>query len=994
MKLKKFFIKKLVPVITFLLFVNFTYGQRNIAGTVTGTDGEVIPGVSVIVKGTTTGTMTDATGKYSITVPDEATTLVFTYIGMETQEVEITGNVINCLLKFSDSEIAEVVVIGYGEIKKEDATGSVSTVSSDDFNQGAIISPQDLISGKTSGVQITSGGGAPGEGSVIRIRGGSSLSAINDPLIVIDGVPIDNEGVAGMRNPLNIINPNDIETFTILKDASSTAIYGSRASNGVIIITTKKGKLGSPYKISYNGNVSVSTLPKKLDVLSANEYRTVLQEQVNEGIIAEAALDLLGNENTDWQEEIFQTAINHDHNVAFSGAYNFLPFRVSLGYSDQEGILKTGTLDRITGALSLSPRFLDNHLSVNLNIKGMNINNRFADGGAVGSAVSFDPTQPVFDEGNDFGGYYVWTSGEGNPITIATKNPLSLLEQRENISTVNRLLGNLQLDYKLHFLPDLKANVNLAYDYSESNGTNIVPDNAGFDYDPSGTNSGYNSVYDETKGNELLEAYLNYSKDMSSIESEFDLMGGYSFQHIYRKGSNFSTNYVGNADTVDTDYNTEYYLISFYGRINYSFKNRYLLTASLRYDGTSRFAPENRWGLFPSTAFAWKINEEEFLKNISLISDLKLRIGYGITGQQNINQGDYPYLARYTYSENTAMYPFGDVYLNTLRPEAYNQLLKWEETTTYNIALDFGLYKDRIAGSLEFYKRLTDDLINLIPVPAGSNFNNTILSNIGSLENKGIEFTLNVRPVVKKDLFWEVGFNFTYNQSEITKLTAVTDSSYTGVPEGGISGGIGNTVQRHFTGYSPNTFFVFEQLYDADGYPIEGAFVDRNDDGVVNEEDKYYYKSSKPDYFMGFNTKLVYKDIDFSFSGRINIGNFVYNNVNSSTAFYENLYNSAGYLNNTPSAITDIGFINLSDYQLTSDYYVTDASFLKLDNVSVGYSFDNLFETELKGRVAVTVQNVLTYTKYKGLDPEVFSGIDNNIYPRPRIFMLGVNLDF
>jgi len=990
MKQKTFF--SMILLLGFLFTAGIGYAQTTVSGTVTDETGAPLPGASVSAKGTTMGTMTDDAGRYSLQVSEDVNVLVFSYIGMETVEKQITGSTVDCMLEPMSSELEEIVVIGYGQVKKEDATGSVSTVKSDDFNQGSITNPMDLVSGKTAGVQITSNSGAPGSGSTIRIRGGSSLSASNDPLIVIDGVPVDDTGIAGMRNPLNTINPNDIETFTVLKDASATAIYGSRASNGVIIITTKKGKLDSPLRIAYNGNVSVSTLPETYDVLGADDYRNLVNDYY--GSDSQQAA-LLGDASTDWQEEIYQTAINHDHNVSLTGSYGTLPYRVSLGYSDQQGILRTGTLDRYTGAVSLNPKMLDKHLSIDFNLKGMKIANKFADGGAVGSAVSFDPTQPVMDEGNGLGDYFAWTTGEGNPITIAPNNPVALLEQRENISDVYRVLGNVQLDYKMHFLPELRANVNLAYDHSQSNGTNIVPDNAAFDYDPSGTTSGYNSMYDETKGNELLETYLNYNKDLESIDSRIDLMGGYSWQHIHRKGSNFATNYVGDADTTDTDYNTEYYLLSFFGRVNYTFKGRYLLTATVRNDGTSRFAPESRWGLFPSAALAWRISEENFLANSELISDLKLRVGYGVTGQQNIGSGDYPHLARYTYSQNTAMYPFGGVFYNTLRPEAYNKLLKWEETTTYNIGLEFGLYNDRITGGVDVYKRITDDLLNVIPIPAGTNFNNTILANIGSLENQGVEFTLNTRPIVSDDLFWEAGFNFTYNKNEITKLTAVQDSTYIGVPTGGISGGIGNNVQIHSTGYSASSFYVYEQLYDVDGNAIEDAFVDRNEDGVIDEKDKYHFESPAADFFIGFNTRLNYKNLDFSLSARANIGNYVYNNIHSEKAIYYNMYNSAGYLNNVPTVTEDIGFVTpIDDRQLVSDLYVEDASFLRIDNVSLGYTFNDLLGGAMNMRIAATAQNVFTLTNYSGLDPEVFGGVDNNMYPRPRIFMLGLNLDF
>lgn len=982
------FLQFLNLLLIFFITTSSIHAQRTISGQVLDVQGLVIPGVTVLEKGTTNAVITDVAGKYSLTVTNSPTILVFSMMGLRTEEVEVTGNTFDLTMFVDDHDLGDVVVIGYGQVKKQDATGSISTLGSDDFIQGAVTSPQDLLTGKIAGVSITSNGGAPGSGAVIRIRGGSSLSASNDPLFVIDGIPVESDGVAGMRNPLNVINPDDIESFTVLKDASATAIYGSRASNGVIIITTKKASQGSPLKISYTLNTSISSLPTTLDVLSADEYKTLVLDKFGEESIQ---ADLLGTSNTNWQDEIYQSPINQEHNLSLSGAFKTLPYRVSLAYTDQQGILKTDELNRISGAVMLTPSLMDNHLKLTLNVRGINVQNHFADGGAVGSAVRFDPTQPVNVEDQTFGGYYAWLSGGGTPIPIATKNPVALLNQRDNTSNVNRVLGSFLIDYKFHFLPDLHFNVNTAYDYSVSAGTNIVPDNAAFDWDPSGVTSGYSSKYDQEKRNELIETYLNYSKNISSISSNIEFMGGYSWQHFFMKESNFSTNYAGDADSSSNNNATEYYLVSLFGRMNYTLLDRYVLTLTLRDDGTSRFSPESRWGLFPSAAFAWKINEEGFLKNSDVVSDLKLRLGYGVTGQQNIGQGNYPYLARYTYSYANAAYPFGSTYYNTLRPEAYNYGLKWEETTTYNFGLDYGFFKNRIVGSIDYYQRITNDLLNVIPVPAGTNFNNTILSNIGSLENKGVEFSVNFRPIVKKDVFWEIGFNIAYNQNEITKLTVVEDSTYIGVETGGISGGVGNTVQMHSVGYPASTFYLMQQIYDTDGNPIEGAYVDRNEDGVVDEKDRYLSETPTAKYLIGFNSSFNYKNFDFRLSGRASIGNYVYDNISSVNGLYIDLYNSAGYMNNVTNAIYQPGF---TDYQLKSDYYLKDASFLKLDNISLGYTIKKLFTDKLSARIGANVQNAFVYTKYNGLDPEIFGGIDNNMYPRPRIYSLSLNIQF
>jgi len=987
MKLKKIVIKKLLPAMLFVLVGFTTFGQKTITGTVTGFDGEAIPGVSVLVKGTTTGTMTDAFGKYSVAVPNEATTLVFSYIGMKTQEKPIEGNVVDCVLNFDDSELAEVVVIGYGEVKKKDATGSVTTVSSDDFNKGAITSPQDLLIGKTAGVQITTGGGAPGEGSVIRIRGGSSLSASNDPLIVIDGIPIDNNGVAGMRNALNAINPNDIESFTVLKDASATAIYGSRASNGVIIITTKKGKLGNPFKINYNGVFSYNTIAGKIDVLSADEFRSIIEERFG---VTDTAYTLMGDANTDWQNVIFQNSFGQDHNVSFSGAYKILPYRVSLGYSDKNGTLKTGKFNRMTGAVNLTPSFFDNYLNVSLNLKGMNIKNAFANQGAIGSALAFDPTQEVYDSESPYGGYFVWQTNEGTPNGLAPANPLSLLEMQSNNSDVNRYLADIKLNYKLHFFPDINLTLNAATDRSETSGELLTSDKAPYAYD-SDNGGGYKGIYQQSKSNDLLDFYANYNKDFKNIDGKLDFMAGYSYQHFINQGMSFGTNYAENDTITDSDYYSENVLISFFGRVNFSLKDKYLFTFTLRRDGTSRFSPENRWGTFPSGAFAWKIKNENFLKDINLISDLKLRLGYGITGQQNIGSGDYPYLARYTYSNDFAKYLFGNTYYTMLRPEGYNENIKWEETETYNIGLDYGFLKGKLIGTIDAYYRKTNGLLNVIPIPAGSNFTNQILSNVGNMENKGIEFSITDRILTKKDMSWELSFNTTYNKTLITKLTAFEDTAYQGVRVGGITGGTGGLLQIHSVGYAPNTFFVYEQVYDENGKPIEGLYVDRNEDGVINDEDKYRYNDPTADFFFGLSSRFNYKNWDFSFSSRANIGSYVYNNVSSDKGVYSRLFHSTYFLSNIDRSVFDTNFENGQYY---SDYYIENASFFRMDNISLGYTFNKIMKNKMDIHLSATVQNAFLITGYSGLDPEVFGGIDSNIYPRPRTFILGVNIDF
>ena len=958
--------------------------QIAVTGKVTdASDGSSIPGVNIAVKGTTTGTVTDAEGNYSLSV-NRGDTLIFMFVGYTTKEVVVRNQtIINVSLEFSEVSLKEVVAIGYGTVKKEDATGSVAAVTSEEFNRGAITSPQDLVAGKIAGVQITDAGGAPGSGAMIRIRGGSSLSASNDPLIVIDGVPVDNEGVAGMRNPLNTINPDDIETFTVLKDASATAIYGSRASNGVILITTKKGKKGQPFSLTYNGNISWATRSGEISVLSTEEFKNTIQEHFADN---PNALNLLGTGNTDWQKEVFKTAFSQDHSLSFSGGLKKLPYRFSLGYTNQDGILKTSGLNRTTGALNLSPSFLNGDLKVNLNVKGMYIKNQFANQGAIGSAVAFDPTQPVYDENSPYGGYFTWTQPNGDPITIAPANPLALLEMTDNHSKVSRSLGNLQLDYRLPFLREMTAKLNLGYDVSKSDGNNFVPENASWAYDA--LNGGGNKThYTQKKRNSLLDFYFNYAKDLASIESRLDVTAGYSWQHYWRKGTTYATNVAESIIFEDSEYATENYLVSFFGRLNYIYKDRYMLTFTLRDDGSSRFAPENRWGLFPSVALAWDIAKENFLKG-DLLNTLKLRLGYGITGQQDIG-GDYPYLPRYTYGLDNAQYQFGNTFITTLRPEGYDENLKWEETTTYNIGLDYGFLNNRISGSIDAYYRKTTDLLNFIPVPAGTNLTNQILTNVGDLYNKGVEFGINGTAISKKDMKWEIGFNLTYNKNEITRLTATDDPNYLGVFTGGILGGVGNTIQIHSVGYPANSFYVYEQVYDENGKPIEGLYVDRNNDGQITVDDRYHYKKAAPDIFMGFNSMFTWKNFDFSFAGRISLGNYVYNNMFSNHGTYSTLYNSVGYLSNVTKSLMDTQFENPKYF---SDYYIENGSFLRMDHITLGYTFDHITWAQI--RVYGTVQNAFLITGYEGLDPEVANGIDSNVYPRPRTFLFGVSANF
>lgn len=966
--------------------------QDTISGTVTDAEtGEILPGVNVTVKGMPSrGTSTNQQGSYNLQIPSLQDTLVFSFVGYIRQEIPISGrSTIDVNLASDIQQLDDVVVIGYGTQQKDDNTGSVTSVSSEDFNQGAVTNPSELFQGKAAGVNVTSNDGAPGSGATIRIRGGSSLSASNDPLFVIDGVPLDGDGVSGMRNPLNTINPNDIESISILKDASATAIYGSRASNGVVLITTKRGTVNQDIKISYTGKASYQTKSKQLDVLSADEFKQIVNNELPSGAAQE-----LGNANTDWQNQIYENSFSQDHNLSLTGALQNVPYRLSVGFAGNSGILKTSSMDRLTGSIAVNPTLLDDDLEIDFNVKGMRVDNRFANRGAIGSAVTYDPTQPV-SATNDFGNYYAWTDSNGNPIDIAPANPVALLQQRQDESMVYRAIGNLKVNYQLPFVEGLSGTVNVGYDYSDvQDGNVIVTDEAAFAYTGANQPNGERTSYDQLKENELIDAYANYKKEIPSINSNIDVTAGYSWEHHYEEGSSFTTNYNLSSvrdTTANTSYKTEHYIVSFFGRLNYTLNDKYLLTTTVRQDGTSRFSEDNRWGLFPSAALAWKIHEEPFLQNAENLTQLKLRLGYGVTGQQRISQGNYPYLARYTGSETTAQYLFGSDYIATLRPEGYNADLKWEETTTYNIGLDYGFFNDRLIGSFEVYQRETNDLLNTIPVPAGTNFTNRILSNIGTLEVQGVEFDITGRLLSNKNTYLEVSLNASHNINEITKLTNVQSSDYIGVETGGISGGVGNTVQIHSVGFPRSSFYVYEQVYDENGQPLDGVYVDRNGDGQITADDKYRYKSPAPDYTFGLSSRFEYKQWDASFSARANVGNYVYNNVASNHTAYNFMYNSQGYLTN---ALQEIDNTQFSTAQYMSDHYVENASFLRMDNVTVGYTLNNLLDQVKSLRVSATVQNAFVITNYSGLDPEVFGGIDNNVYPRPRTFILGLSLNF
>lgn len=999
-KITKAFLMTMLSGMLMILSANAQTGATiNVRGMVTDIAGEPIIGANILVQGTSSGTITDYDGNFTLQVPADGI-LEISYIGYRPQSIPVNNRTtINITMEEDTELLEEVVVIGYGTVRKDDATGSVVAVDATKINRGLATSPSALLAGQVAGLSVVSSGGAPGSSSSIRIRGGSSMSASNDPLIVIDGVPVDTEGINGMDDPLSTINANDIETFTVLKDASATAIYGSRASNGVIIITTKKGHSGK-LRVAYNGNVSVSTRTGLVDVMDAPTFRNYVIDSFGEGSQQAAAL---GNTETNWQDKIFRTAASTDHNLSVSGAItDFLPYRVSVGYTNENGILKTSGLERYTGSINLSPTFLDGSLRVQLNAKGVYNTNRFADRGAINSATQFDPTMPVYSETNSpYGnGYHMSLKADGTPIDIGLANPLAILEQKSDKSKVYRSIGNMQVDYSLPFLEGLRANLNMGYDISESNGDVIITDNSPMSWVWGDYKAGWgeNSTYYQYKSNTLLDFYLNYTNNFGV--HRIDAMGGYSWQRFYREEENtYPYSAAMAAQTGNefykegNDYSTESYVISFFGRLNYSLLERYLLTLTLRNDGSSRFSPDNKWGLFPSAAFAWRVINEPFMEDAGdVMSDLKLRLGYGVTGQQNLGSGDYPWMGRYSYSQAGANYFFGDTRVSLIRPLAYDENLKWEETATYNAGLDFGFLNNRINGTFDVYYRKTTDLLNTVGIAAGTNFSNQLLTNVGELENKGVEFSITGRPIVSRDLNWNVSYNITYNKNRITKLTINDDPSYVGVRFGGIDGGTGNNIAIHSVNYPSGSFYVYEQVYDNDGRPLEGVFVDQNADGQINEEDMIVYKNAAPDVFMGLSSQLSYKNWDLNFSLRANIGNYAYNNIQSNRESRSITYDPSGWLKNKVNSAT---FTNFDAVHYQSSYYIQNASFLKMDNISLGYNFNNISNWLQSARLHFTVQNPFVITKYKGLDPEFTNdGIDNNIYPHPRVFILGFNLNF
>ncbi len=1002
--MSKLFTRQLLCVWCSVLALGLqAFGQTaTLRGTVYDRKNEPIAFATVLLTGTNWGTTTLDDGSFEITgIPAGTYTLKVSFVGYAdfTQSVTLSSGQVVTLQVILTSDyvgLDEVVVIGYGVRQVKDVTGSIASISSKEFNTGIVSTPEQLVQGKVAGVQIISNDGAPGSGSLIRIRGGTSINASNDPLIVIDGVPVDNYGIPGSANPLNLINPNDIENITILKDASATAIYGNRAANGVIIITTKKAGARAKFGVQFGTNNSLSQIVRYAPVLSAEQYRTLVDSQ---GTSKQKSL--LGTASTDWQKEIYRIGLASDNNLTLGGGLAQVPYRLNLSYYQHDGILRRDQLKRLGATMHVAPVLLSNRLRVDVHAKVYRTDNFFADRGAIGSAVTFDPTQPVYSDTTALGGYFEWLDpATGLPNVLAPKNPLGLINQKEDQSWVNRFLGNVQLDYALPWVEGLRAHLNIGGDWSRSEGSVFIPETAAAAFYQKGINNQYNSY----KNNKLLEFYLNHQHEFTKAASKLDLTAGNSYQDWLRGSDAFpSLNALGDTlQPAGIPFKTQNTLISFYGRINYTLLDRYLLTATVRNDGSSRFSPDNRWGMFPSFALAWRLSEEPFLKDVRTLSNLKLRIGWGITGQQDI-YSDYPYFANYTVGNSTAQYQFGDQFYYVLRPDGYDANVRWEQTATRNVGLDFGLAGGRIFGSVDWYQKTTTDLLAVIPVPAGTNFTNQLLTNVGSMENKGVELSLGMVPIDSRHWRWDVGFNATRNINTITKLTKVPDTASVGILVGGISGGIGNTIQVHTVGYPMFSFYVFEQLYDENGKPVvptgnaiadTAAFKDRNGDGRITPDDRYRFESPAPDVYLGFYSSVSYKRWTLSASLRASIGNYVYNNVNAERGTFAFVDGSKNYINNLVEDYYNTQFQKNPIYQFQSDYYVEDASFLRLDNISIGYHFGEIIPDRLSVRTLLTVQNVFVLTQYSGIDPEIVGGIDNNIYPRPRIYSLNLQLTF
>lgn len=1013
--------KTTTSLFAFLLFLGFTslaLAQTGVKGNITDASGKPLYNASVLVEGQGKGAVSNEKGDYEITGLKAGTyKLIYKFMGFNSQTDEVTivaNQMVTNDFQFASKvqETGDIVVIGYGTQRTKDLTGSATVINEKNFVQGSLASPEQLVMGKVAGLKVTSNDGAPGSGSTIRLRGGTSINASNDPLIVVDGVPLDNGGIAGAANPLSLINPNDIASFVVLKDASATAIYGSRAANGVILITTKRGSAGNNVKVVLDSKTSVSTIAKYFDVLSADSLRNLVNSK---GTAQQQAL--LGDASTDWQREVFRRSVITDNNVSITGGITNLPYRLSIGNRVDNGILKRDQFQRTSVSLNLNPSLLDKTLQIEANMKYVQTGSFFANRGALGAAF-FDPTQPVYSGTEAYGGYYEWLDNN-KPNTLSARNPLGLIEQSTDQSRVNRAIANAKVTYNLPSLPALKATVNVGGDYSEGTGYTITPASSAAGYYTQGRYTEYRT----SKSNKLFESYLSYNSGSRWDNQTLDVTAGYSYQDWDTESPNNPTWNEAQDSIIQPEAAFPFYtrnvLMSYYGRAIYNRAGKYVVNVSVRRDGSSRFSPDTRWGIFPAASAAWIISEEAFMKNSSRINMLKLRAGWGVTGQQD-GIGDYAYIGNYFQGATTAQYAFGGQYYQVLRPAGFDAGLKWETTTSYNIGLDFGLKNDRFSGSVDVYQKDTKDLLATVPVPAGTNFTNEILTNVGAMQNRGIEVSLNTGLVATKDMRLDWSINATYNKNEVMKLSQVVDTTSPGVLIGGIGGGIGNTIQAHQIGYPTYTFFVLEQQYDTQGRVIEvgsqaeidmngdgnitaadkwkdtNAFVDQNGDGIINVKDRYYAGQAAPKMFFGTAFNFQYKKWYAGLSARAELGATIYNNIHSNSATFQTIDGTKKYLNNISSLYYQDEVQRTTANQLMSNHYLESANFLRLDFINIGYNFGKLGLSKDKVGLNINfvVQNALVLTKYSGQDPEIGSGIDNNFYPRPRVYSINLTFDF
>ena len=1005
----------------FLMFFGFSVvalAQTGVRGTITDAAGIPLFNASVLVEGQGKGAVSNDKGYYEITGLKAGTyKLTYKFMGFAPQSDNVTivaNQMVNNDFQFASKtqDVGDVVVIGYGTQRTKDLTGSATIINEKNFVQGSLASPEQLVMGKVAGLKVTSNDGAPGSGSTLRLRGGTSINASNDPLIVVDGVPLDNGGIAGAANPLSLINPNDIASFVVLKDASATAIYGSRAANGVILITTKRGTASNDVKVVFDSKTSVSTIAKYFDVLSADSLRNLVNAS---GTTAQKAL--LGDSSTDWQKQVFRTAVVTDNNVSITGGIKNFPYRLSIGNRMDNGILKRDQFARTTVSLNMNPSLLDKTLQIEANMKYVQTASFFANRGALGAAF-FDPTQPIYSGNEAYGGYFEWIDGN-KPNTLSARNPLGLIEQSTDQSRVNRAIANAKLTYNLPSLPALKATVNVGGDFSEGTGFTITPASSAAGYFTQGRYTNYRT----TKTNKLFESYLSYNSGAKWEKQTLEVVAGYSYQDWDTYSPNNPALNEAQDSIVEAaaafPFYTRNVLMSYYGRAIYNYAGKYVVNVSVRRDGSSRFSPDTRWGIFPAASAAWLISEEDFLKNSKSINMLKLRAGWGITGQQD-GIGDYAYIGNYFQGATTAQYAFGGQYYQVLRPAGFDANLRWETTASYNLGLDFGFKNDRFSGSVDVYQKDTRDLLATVPVPAGTNFTNEILTNVGAMQNRGIEVSVNTGIIAKKDMRLDWTINGTYNVNTVVKLSQVVDTTSPGVLVGGIGGGIGNTIQAQQIGYPTFTFFVLEQQYDSQGRVIEvgsqaeidmngdgnitaadkwkdtNAFVDQNGDGIINVKDRYYAGQAAPKMFFGTALNFQYKKWYAGFSARAELGATIYNNIHSNSAVFQTIDGTKKYLNNISSLYYQDEVQRVTPNQLMSNHYLEKANFLRMDFINVGYNFGKLgfAKEKVALNASFVVQNAFVITKYSGQDPEIGGGIDNNFYPRPRVYSVNLTFNF